>query len=91
MEKKKKPSPNTYEKHRQAVMKKAGPGFVSAVDKLVVVVASENDSVAQRAAKELIDLFVDTVMKEDEREIVVRVEGMPEMGMPDAPEEAAKG
>ena len=74
-------------KHRETVLKKAGPSFVSAVDKLVDQVGSENDSVAQRAAKELIDLFADAVMKEDEREIVVRVEGMPELGMPDAPEE----
>ena len=83
MEKKKPVS----QKHRETVLKKAGPSFVSAVDKLVDQVGSENDSVAQRAAKELIDLFADAVMKEDEREIVVRVEGMPELGMPDAPEE----
>ena len=87
MEKKKKPAAR---KHREAVLKKAGPSFVSAVDKLVDLVASENDSVAQRAAKELINLFADAVMKEDESEIVVRVEGMPELGMPDAPEGAAK-
>ena len=82
---KKKPVPK---KHREAVLKKAGPSFVSAVDKLVDQVGSENDAVAQRAAKELIDLFADAVMKEDEREIVVRVEGMPEIGMPEAAEEA---
>ena len=41
------------------------------------------------AAKELIDLFADAVMKEDEREIVVRVEGMPEIGMPEGPEGAS--
>ena len=87
MEKKKQ---SASRKHREAVLKKAGPSFVSAVDKLVDQVASENDSVAQRAAKELIDLFADAVMKEDDREIVVRVEGMPELGMPDAPEGAAK-
>lgn len=85
MEKKKK---SAQQKHREAVLKKAGPSFVSAVDRLVDQVASENDSVAQRAAKELIDLFADAVMKEEDREVVVRVEGMPELGMPDAPEEA---
>jgi len=85
MEKKRK---SAQQKHREAVLKKAGPSFVSAVDRLVDQVASENDSVAQRAAKELIDLFADAVMKEEDREVVVRVEGMPELGMPDAPEEA---
>lgn len=84
----KKTDPN--EKHRSAIIQKAGPGLVSAVDRLMDQVSSENDSVSQRAAKELIDLFADTVMKEEEREIVVRIEGMPKLGMPDAPEEAKK-
>ena len=74
--------------HREAVMKMAGPQFLGAVDKLASQMESENESVSQRAAKELIDLFADAVMKEEEREIVVRIEGMPEMGMPDAPEGA---
>ena len=82
---KKKSAP--YERHRKAVMEKAGPGLVSAVDKLVDQVASENDSVAQRAAKDLIDRFGDVIMREREREIMVRVVGAPEIGMPDAPEE----
>lgn len=74
--------------HREAVMKMAGPQFRGAVDKLARQMESENESVSQRAAKELIDLFADAVMKEDEREIVVRVEGMPEIGMPDETGEA---
>ena len=74
--------------HREAVMKMAGPQFLGAVDKLASQMESENESVSQRAAKELIDLFADAVMKEDDREIVVRIEGMPEIGMPDGPEEA---
>ena len=74
--------------HREAVMKMAGPQFRGAVDKLASQMESENESVSQRAAKELIDLFADAVMKEDDREIVVRIEGMPEIGMPDGPEEA---
>ena len=73
---------------QQHIGEKAGPGLVSAVDKLVDQVASENDSVAQRAAKELIDLFADAVMNESDREIVVRIEGMPELGMPEPPREA---
>ena len=84
MEKRKKSAARS---HREAVLKKAGPCFVSAVDRLVDQVGSENDAVAQRAAKELIDLFADAVMNESDREIVVRIEGMPELGMPDPPEE----
>ena len=74
--------------HREAVMKMAGPQFRGAVDKLASQMESENESVSQRAAKELIDLFADAVLKEDDHEIVVRIEGMPEIGMPDGPEEA---
>jgi len=74
--------------HREAVLKMAGPQFRGAVDKLASQMESENESVSQRAAKELIDLFADAVMKEEEREIVVRIEGMPELGMPDGPEGA---
>ena len=74
--------------HREAVLKMAGPQFRGAVDKLASQMESENESVSQRAAKELIDLFADAVMKEEEREIVVRIEGMPELGMPDEPEGA---
>ena len=73
--------------HREAVLKMAGPNFRGAVDRLVQQMNSENESVSQRAAKELIDLFADAVMNEADREIVVRIEGMPELGMPDPPEE----
>ena len=69
--------------HRDAVLKMAGPQFRGAVDTLARQMESENESVSQR-----IDLFADAVMKEDEREIVVRVEGMPEIGMPDEAGEA---
>ena len=70
------------------MLAKAGPSVVSAVNRLAIQVDSENDAVAQRAAKELIDLFARDVMQEEEREIVIRIEGMPEIGMPDAPGEA---
>lgn len=86
MEKKKKAS--ARQKHREAVLAKAGPSVVSAVNRLAIQVDSENDSVAQRAAKELIDLFAQDVMQEDDREIVVRIEGLPEIGMPEEPGEA---
>jgi len=78
----------SQKKHREAVLAKAGPSVVSAVNRLAIQVDSENDAVAQRAAKELIDLFARDVMQEEEREIVIRIEGMPEIGMPDAPGEA---
>ena len=72
-------------KHREDVMKNAGRNFQSAVGKLVDQMDSESESVSQRAAKELIDLFADAVLKSDDREIVVRIEGMPPIGMPEEP------
>lgn len=72
-------------KHREDVMKNAGRNFQSAVGKLVDQMESESESVSQRAAKELIDLFADAVLKSDDREIVVRIEGMPPIGMPEEP------
>ena len=83
----KKPT-DPLKKHREDVMKSAGKNFQTAVGKLVDQMESESESVSQRAAKELIDLFADAVLKSDDREVVVRIEGMPEIGMPDGPEEA---
>ncbi len=76
--------------HREKVLEKAGPSMLTAVEKLISQINSDNESVSQRAAKELIDLFSDTVMSEEEREIVVRVVDAPETGMPDAPGEAGR-
>ena len=51
-------------------------------------VDADNEAVAQRAAKDVIDRFGDVIMQERDREIVVRVIGAPEIGMPDEAEEA---
>ncbi len=74
--------------HREKVLQKAGPSMVTAVDTLIKQISSDNESVSQRAAKELIDLFSDTVMREENREIVVRIVDAPSIGMPSAPGEA---
>lgn len=80
----KKPT-DPLKKHREDVMKSAGKNFQTAVGKLVDQMESESESVSQRAAKELIDLFADAVLKSDDREVVVRIEGMPAIGMPEEP------
>lgn len=81
-------SPNTPDlmspTPREEVLKKAGPVLVAAVEKLVSQMDSENDTVSQRAAKELIALFETMVMQQDEREIIVRVVDMPPLGIPEA-------
>lgn len=78
------------EAYREAILRTALVSYARAIRKLSDQVDAENEAVAQRAAKDLIDRFGDVIMQEQDREIVVRVVGAPEMGMPDPPEEENK-
>lgn len=73
--------------YRECILRTALVSYARAIRKLSDQVDADNEAVAQRAAKDLIDRFGDVIMAENEREIVVRVVGAPEIGMPDAPEE----
>ncbi len=75
------------EAYREAILRTALVSYARAIRKLSDQVDADNEAVAQRAAKDLIDRFGDVIMQERDREIVVRVVGAPEMGMPDGPEE----
>ncbi len=75
------------EAYREAILRTALVSYARAIRKLSDQVDAENEAVAQRAAKDLIDRFGDVIMQEQDREIVVRVVGAPEIGMPDPPEE----
>lgn len=72
--------------YREAILRTAITACAKAVRRLERQVDGEDESLAQRAAKEMLDRFGDAVLKEDEREIVVRVVNMPEIGMPEAAE-----
>ena len=74
--------------YREAILRTALVSYARAVRKLSDQVDADNEAVAQRAAKDLIDRFGDVIMQERDREIVVRVVGAPEIGMPEEPEEA---
>lgn len=76
------------EAYREAILRTALVSYARAVRKLSDQVEADNEAVAQRAAKDLIDRFGDVIMQERDREVVVRVVGAPEMGMPEEPEEA---
>lgn len=78
------------EAYREAILRTALVSYARAIRKLSDQVDADNEAVAQRAAKDLIDRFGDVIMQEQNREIVVRVVGAPEMGMPDPPEEENK-
>ena len=79
---------STREAYREAILRTALVSYARAIRKLSDQVDADNEAVAQRAAKDLIDRFGDVIMQERDREIVVRVVGAPEIGMPDEPEEA---
>ena len=74
--------------YREAIQRTALVSYARAIRKLSDQVDADNEAVAQRAAKDLIDRFGDVIMQEREREIVVRVVGAPEIGMPEKPGEA---
>lgn len=76
------------EAYREAILRTALVSYARAVRKLSDQVEADNEAVAQRAAKDLIDRFGDVIMQDRDREVVVRVVGAPEMGMPEEPEEA---
>ena len=75
------------EAYREAILRTALVSYARAIRKLSDQVDADNEAVAQRAAKDVIDRFGDVIMQERDREIVVRVVGAPEIGMPDDAEE----
>ena len=77
------------EAYREAILRTALVSYARAIRKLSDQVDADNEAVAQRAAKDLIDRFGDVIMREREREIMVRVVGAPEIGMPEEAEEMA--
>ena len=76
------------EAYREAILRTALVSYARAIRKLSDQVDADNEAVAQRAAKDLIDRFGDVIMQERDREVIVRVVGAPEIGMPEEPEEA---
>ena len=76
------------EAYREAILRTVLVSYARAIRKLSDQVDADNEAVAQRAAKDVIDRFGDVIMQERDREIVVRVIGAPEIGMPDEAEEA---
>ena len=73
--------------YREAILRTALVSYARAIKKLSDQVDADNEAVAQRAAKDLIDRFGDVIMQERDREVVVRIIGAPEIGMPEEPQE----
>lgn len=70
--------------YRAIVREIAFPTYGAAVQRIAKQVNDANPWVAQGAAREVLSRFGPVVMGEEDREIVVKVEGMPMLGMPSA-------
>lgn len=58
--------------------------YARAVERIGQMLEDESPAVAQRAAHEALEQFEDAAMRMSGREMLVRVEGMPAIGMPGA-------
>ena len=68
--------------YRQRVWQRQVVGYAKAVERIGAMLEDENASVVQRAAHEALEQFEDAALRTSGHELRVRVEGMPELGMP---------
>ena len=73
--------------YRAIVREIALPSYGRAIQRITKQIDDGNPWVAQGAAREVLARFGPVVMGTEDREIIVKVEGMPDIGMPDAPDE----
>lgn len=76
-------SPVFMRLYRQRVLQSQVMHYARAVERIGEMLEDENPSVVQRAAHEALEQFESAAMRADGGEVVVRVEGMPELGMPE--------
>lgn len=68
--------------YQEGVLRTKVMSYARAVQSVQRMMGDENPSVAQRAVHEALDQFEDAASQLGGRELVVRVEGGPEIGMP---------
>lgn len=73
--------------YRQRVLQSQVLHYARAVERIGEMLEDENPSVVQRAAHEALEQFEAAAMRQEANELVVRVEGMPEIGMPEVSHE----
>jgi len=76
-------SPVFMRLYRQRVLQSQVMHYARAVERIGEMLEDENPSVVQRAAHEALEQIESAAMRADGGEGVVRVEGMPELGMPE--------
>ena len=78
--------PKFQECYRAIVKEIAWPAYGKATQKLVEQIDNGNDWLANKAANDVITRFHDALMGGEDKQIVVKVEGMPVLGTPPAEE-----
>lgn len=68
--------------YQEGVLRTKVMSYARAVQSVQRMMGDENPTVAQRAVHEALDQFEDAASQLSGRELVVRVEGGPEIGMP---------
>ena len=80
--------PKVQEAYQALLREFIMPEFAHAVRRQVSLIDDPNGWLAAQAARDTINRFYDAMMGGEDREIVVRVEGGPVLGKPDAEEES---
>jgi len=76
--------PLVMQHYQERVLQSQVVQYARAVERIGQMLEDESPAVAQRAAHEALEQFEDAAMRMSGREMLVRVEGMPAIGMPGA-------
>lgn len=83
--------PEAQDYYRKIIVNRNAPAAVGkALKVLTKQLDSENEWIANKAANDILNKYYDLVMGTNSNEIVVRFEGMPEIGSPDQEEKDAR-
>ena len=83
--------PDAQEYYRRLIVNRHAPAAVGkALKVLTKQLDSDNEWIANKAANDILNKYYDLVMGTNSNEIVVRFEGMPEIGSPDQEEKDAR-
>ena len=75
--------PRFKECYRECINELTIPLFGSAVKKLASQIDDTNQWLANKACNDIISRFGDAIMGTSDKEVTVRIEGMPAIGVPD--------
>jgi len=75
--------PKFQECFRAIVRERTMPSYASAVNRIMSQVNDENGWLANKAANDVLTRFGPAIMGEDDKQVVIRVEGGPVLGLPE--------